>query len=191
LKNIYSKERWKEFFISNAQDATCQRIFVSDFGRVRIKDIINNTFCFAKTSQRNGFLVFTYLDTGGNPKEYAIHRAVALTFLKNIDQSHTFVIHKDLNKHNNYYKNLKFVDYKGLQKHHQKAKDFFDKTKLRDANTKLTFEQVKSIKKRLNADASFGTLTVLANEYNISLTQITRIKLGENWRHVKINNSDD
>ena len=184
MEKIYCKEKWKEFFISDAQDVAYQRIYVSNFGRIRIKDLVNNTFKFAKISERNGFLAFTYKDTNGYPLQYTIHRAVALTFLKQKDSSHIFVIHKDLNRQNNYFKNLKFVDLDGLLKYHKDKEEFYHEGKHREILTKLSLKQVKEIKKRLNSDATYTSLVELAEEYQVSTSQISRIKLGKNWKFV-------
>lgn len=185
MENIYRNENWKEFFISDALDIARQRIFVSDFGRVRIKDIDKNTFKFAETREQKGFLAFKYRDRNGYSDYYTIHRAVAFTFLTPKDESHIFVAHKDLNVHNNYFKNLKILDLAGLKEHHSDTKIFYFEERYREIPTSLTLEQIENIKQSLNNDATYGALLKLAKQYNVSTSQISQITLNRNWRHVE------
>lgn len=186
MTNVFSKEIWKEIFIKDALDTSLQRIYVSDFGRARIRNIKEETFQFAKTKTVRNYTVFVYKTKYETNKIFPIHRAVALAFVNKKDQNYDFVVHKDFNKQNNYYKNLMWLDLVGLKKYHIKKKNdkLHNNGKYREATNKLTIQQVKEIKQKLKINKKYGILTVLAKQYNVSVSQIRRIKLGKNWSNI-------
>ncbi len=186
MTNVFSKEIWKEIFIKDALDTSLQRIYVSDFGRVRIRNIEQETFRFAITKTVKNYAVFVYKTKFGTKKTFPIHRAVAIAFVNKKDQNYDFVVHKDFNNQNNYYKNLMWLDLVGLKKYHVKKKNdkLYNIGKYRKNTNKLTIHQVKEIKQKLKNNKKYGILTDLAKQYNVSVSQIRRIKLGKNWSNI-------
>ena len=121
-----------------------------------------------------------------------VHKAVAELFLpKPEDPEKKFVIHKDFDKTNNYYKNLDYYSQEQLNKRYMKHpknelykfKRMLSDTKPIPSTSKLNETQVLTIKKRLKKGY---TLRRLARQFGVSDMQIHRIKTGENWDHVKL-----
>lgn len=185
MENLFKSERWKVFEISDSNEITYQKFYISDFGRVRIRNQKESTFKFAPMIEEKGYLMFSYISNNHFHKKFAVHRAVAMAFLNKRSNSYNFVVHKDYNKHNNHYRNLKWLTVSGLKKFHEKRHEFYFEGKHREISTKLSIKQVKEIKKALKkTEASYGNLSKLAKEYHVSTSQISRIKIGENWSHV-------
>ena len=121
-----------------------------------------------------------------------VHKAVAELFLPEPkDPEKKFIIHKDFDKTNNYYKNLDYYSQEQLNercmKHPKnelyKFKRMISDTKPIPSTSKLNETQVLTIKKRLKRGY---TLRRLARQFGVSDMQIHRIKTGENWQHVKL-----
>lgn len=121
-----------------------------------------------------------------------IHKAVAELYLPAPkDPDKKFIIHKDFDKSNNDYKNLDYYSQEQLNErymHHPKNilykfKKMFRETKYVSPSSKLTENEVLTIKKRLKKGY---TLRRLARQFGVSDMQIHRIKTGENWQHVKL-----
>jgi methylphosphotriester-DNA--protein-cysteine methyltransferase len=55
-----------------------------------------------------------------------------------------------------------------------------------DEGPKLTVDKVKQIKVALFKSKKQPTLKALAKRFRVSDMQIHRIKIGENWAHVKV-----
>ena len=120
------------------------------------------------------------------------HKAVAELFLEeDPDPNKKFVIHKDFDKTNNVVTNLAWASQEDINqrvKKHPKMilwefkKQFVDQT-IKVKNSKLTELEVLTIKKRLKKGYS---LKKLAKQFGVSDMQISRIKTGENWSHVKL-----
>ena len=115
------------------------------------------------------------------------HRLVAQYFLDQPAENQTLVAHIDYDKLNNHHSNLKWMsrDENAL---HQKSSPFVIKAKAkvlngktRRTNTKLTEKQVMILKKRMNEGVS---LADLAKRNKVTVTQLSRIKRGENWGRV-------
>jgi len=71
-----------------------------------------------KGSNIRGYQVFNTKLTNGRGTSLYIHKIVAENFVKRKKEEKNFVVHKDYNKLNNQAKNLKWVDRKGMEKHH-------------------------------------------------------------------------
>jgi len=71
-----------------------------------------------KGSNIRGYQVFNTKLTNGRGTSLYIHKIVAENFVKRSKQEKNFVIHKDYDKQNNVAKNLKWVNRKGMEKHH-------------------------------------------------------------------------
>jgi hypothetical protein len=113
----------------------------------------------------------------------AIHRVIALTFVKN-PNNYNCVNHIDGNKGNNSSYNLEWctnkhnirhAEYFGLAFHH-KGEDHH--------NAILTENQVKEIKKELQKPVYKGQLTDLGKKYGVSKHCIFDIKRGKSWAYL-------
>jgi len=71
-----------------------------------------------KGSKIGGYQVFNTKLTNGRGTSLYVHKIVAEHFVKRSKEEKSFVIHRDYNKANNIAKNLKWVNRKGMEKHH-------------------------------------------------------------------------
>jgi len=119
----------------------------------------------------------------------SIAKLVARNFVSAPPSSkHIFVLHKDFNPHNNYYKNLQWGTQKDLTEHSHKSPRVKKARlhRIKNAiynNTKLTERNVVEIKKLLEKGK---TLKFIATKFSVSDMQISRIKSGENWKRITI-----
>ena len=182
MENIFKNENWKEIFLEEALDTSRQRVYVSDFGRVRIRNFDDNTFRLVDLElNKRGLYVFKYLDTTEDYKTQVVHRAVGSLFVKKKKPEDIFCVHKDYNHHNNHYKNLKWLDYEGLQDFHREKHYYYYEGKYHEMPTTLTEEQINEIKREVEDDASYPMLLKLATKYNLSTAQVSKIRLSHNW----------
>lgn len=116
------------------------------------------------------------------------HRIVALTFMEQPTKKHSFVAHLDFDKLNNHHSNLKWMTQKENTEHQQKSPHVIKAKAIANINrpvritrSKLTIHQVMVIKKQINEEVP---LSKLAKRYNVSETQLLRIKRGINWANI-------
>lgn len=116
-----------------------------------------------------------------------VHRFVAMKFVEKPSEQHSFVAHMDFDKLNNHHSNLKWMTKEEITKHNLKNPSVIkSKAKVlngpvRRSNTKLLERDVMIIKKRINEGVS---LSQLAKRYEVTETQLLRIKRGINWGKV-------
>ena len=116
-----------------------------------------------------------------------VHRLVAEYFLEKPADDKILVSHLDYDKLNNHHSNLQWMT-RDENAAHQKNSPFVIKAKekvlnspTKRTNTKLTEKQVMILKKRMNEGV---TLRELAKRNKVTVTQLARIKSGENWGKV-------
>ena len=115
-----------------------------------------------------------------------VHRMVAEFWCNKPSDMHTLVIHKDFNKLNNHYTNLKWATMEETMAHQQLSPQVIaEKIRRKEGtskgNQKLTVIRVMLIKKRLLEGRA---MRQLAKQFKVTETQIARIKKGENWTWV-------
>jgi hypothetical protein len=125
------------------------------------------------------YAVIKYPD--GRQRNRYIHRLVAQVFLKPKDAYHNFVIHKDYDRTNNAIENLELVNRRKLFEHRKESPV---PRKRRTRGYKLDENKVKRIKKLLRDENI--KLSMIAKMFGITHTQLNRIRSGENWSHVTI-----
>lgn len=114
-----------------------------------------------------------------------VHKLVAEFFLKKESEESKFVVHLDHDKLNNYWENLKWVTRDQMTIHNRENPAVKDKViPRRTKNYKLTESKVLMIKKMLKSDKN--RLKMIAKQFGITHTQLNRIRSGENWGHVKL-----
>ncbi len=117
------------------------------------------------------------------------HRLVAKYFVNQKSLKHTFVAHLDFDKTNNHHSNLQWMTQDENTIHQQKS-PYVIKAKaianinrpVRITRSKLSIHQVMVIKKQISEDVP---LRKLAKRYNVSETQLLRIKRGINWANIE------
>lgn len=168
-------EEWRDVPNSNG------RYMVSNYGRVK-------SFVFDK---ENGRIMspavlrnFYALKLHCNKVVYSwyIHKLVAEVFLpKPTSPDLTHVLHLDYNTRNNHVDNLKWVE-KAKINEKNKLKYARSNKRRKPNNTKLKESDVALLKLMLLRGV---THVEIAKLFCISEMQVTRIKRGENWGHVK------
>jgi hypothetical protein len=94
--DIDKNEIWKQIPLQLTNNI--EHYYISNFGKIKIKNKIKNNFC-----KINGYQVVSIMK-----KHFYIHRLVALTFLEN-PENKKIVNHKDGNKLNDVLENLEWV----------------------------------------------------------------------------------
>ena len=117
-----------------------------------------------------------------------IHRLVAEYFLPKPSATRTVVAHLNFDKLNNKVSNLKWMTLDENYQHQQKSPYVIEEKKLRresrqrpSSTTKLTAAKVGQLKKLLKQGKPIKDLV---KKFNVTDTQILRIKRGENWSNI-------
>jgi len=176
-------EVWVELTTDNLADS--ENYQISNYGRIKsfkveVKDgqIING-------SNIGGYKTITLRKISGKRVAKYVHRLVAEHFIERSAEDQIYVIHMDYKKDNNYFKNLQWAT-KRQKEEHQNVNPNFVKTKKQVKYSKLTEAKVRYLKKRMSDPKRKTRLKMLAKQFGISEMQLYRIKRGENWGHVKV-----
>ncbi|QJD80945.1 NUMOD4 domain-containing protein [Spirosoma rhododendri] len=187
---------WNEKWVPIAFDEVENppRYQVSNYGRLRSfqagarskagdeKQAVTGTIIKGSTIQ--GYKSLNIRAEGKTLNRY-VHKLVAEHFCDAKNADNTFVIHLDFDKQNNFYQNLKWVTKEDMIEHNRQNPNLKDRTvKRATSNYKLTESKVKIIKKLLRNDKN--RLKMIAKQFGITHTQLNRIRSGENWKHVQI-----
>ncbi|GAB3341349.1 hypothetical protein GCM10027299_55500 [Larkinella ripae] len=157
---------------------------VSNFGRMKSfqNDPKEGTLINGSTIQ--GYRSLN-IRTGGKTINRYFHKLIAESFLIRENSDQTFVIHLDHDKKNNHFQNLKWVTKDEMIEHNRSSPNILNREiPRRTRNYKLTESKVKMIKKLLKNEKN--RLKMIAKQFGITHTQLNRIRSGENWKHVTI-----
>jgi len=175
------REKWELVKFKRVKNN--KRYYVSQFGRVKSIDKTSKREILIKGAKDGrGYFRFGTRTAEGIETKF-IHKEVARAFIKQGRKKKPYVIHKDFDKTNNKYRNLKWADRSDLEKYLKEKWDHTGYVRKQGGQSKLTEAKVAMIKKYLLKDK--WTKTRIAKKYGISSTQIKRIERGENWGHVK------
>ncbi len=177
-------EKWKAFSLGDC-DPKLMAFKISNYGRVKIKTKTQTEYrMLEKFLHASGFKMFFYKKKGNKAASYYVHRAVALLFLeKTADKK--FVIHLDHDPLNNAVSNLKWVNRSELVTHQHK-----NQKRQVKKGYKLTEGRVRVIKRKLADPNNKTRIKMIAKQFGISTMQVWRIKSGENWSDVKIDDKE-
>ncbi|MFO8000774.1 MAG: NUMOD4 domain-containing protein [Marinilabilia sp.] len=185
----YWNEEWRE--IPFEKDALRKRYAVSNYGRVIsfCADDMNDA-SFVKGGTLKGYKTLP-LRPFGRSTTFYVHKLVAECFLEKTSSEQRFVIHLDYNKNNNFVENLRWANKEEMFEHQQGNPEVIRarkkmKSKKSCEGAKLTDTQVMHLKKRLSDPERKTRLKIIARQFGISEIQLHRIKRGENWGHVDI-----
>ena len=179
----YRNEIWKPYF--NEKWSEEDQYSFSNFGRVKRKKVGETEWQLSKTSFIGGYPSFWIRKKGkNNTSSCYIHRVVAELF-KERTNDQKYVIHLDFDKENNKASNLEWVNRTGLYAHHKSnPKKLARRGKV--TSSKLTEGRVRLIKKKIFDPNRKTRMRLIAKQFGISEMQLYRIKSGENWSHVKL-----
>ncbi|MDF7821751.1 HNH endonuclease [Runella sp. MFBS21] len=178
----YWNEKWVpiEFEVENPP-----RYEVSNYGRLCSYQNGEKEGTIIKGSVIQGYRSLNIRIPGGKTINRYVHKLVADIFVKRESESHKFVIHLDFDKQNNRADNLKWVTKEQMIEHNRKNPAVINrKIPTRTRNYKLTEMKVRMIKKMLKSEKS--RLKMIAKQFGITHTQLNRIRSGENWKHVTV-----
>lgn len=175
-------EKWIPILIEVEGVEKPPRYEVSNFGR--IKSFQNDSRGIViKGSVIQGYKSLNIRLEGKRTFNRYIHKLVAEGFTTKASENHKFVIHLDFDKQNNHFENLKWVTKDEMVEHNRKNPAVINKViPKRTKNYKLTETKVKMIKKLLKNEKN--RLKMIAKQFGITHTQLNRIRSGENWGHV-------
>ena len=179
----YWNEKWIRINFGEIENAPHYE--VSNYGRLKsFQGSKEGTFI--KGSVIQGYRSLNIRVNGGATINRYIHKLVAEYFLvKTADETKKYVIHLDYDKQNNYHENLKWVTKDEMTEHNRENPALLNRVMpKRTKNYKLTESKVKMIKKLLKNDKN--RLKMIAKQFGITHTQLNRIRSGENWKHVTI-----
>ncbi len=178
--DIYKDEKWVDIDLENIHPD--EKYQISNFGRIRSFKISKDKPKILKGSWITGYKALVIKLKNNKKSTFYVHKLVALYFLKKTSEDQTFVIHLDFDKSNNHCNNLKWVNAEELKEHRHNDENYESK-KIR--NAKLSESDVIKIKRMLKRKNMKPAR--IAKLFNISHTQLKRIKDGDNWSHIKIN----
>lgn len=179
---VLKGEHWKELKLKPNKNQ--KHYSISDFGRIASfkTELVEGMLLKARPTQ--GYPSVTITSAEGKHNLY-IHRLVGQYFCKQKSSKHKFVLHKDHKKENNKATNLIWATQQEQIAHAKKDPNVL-KHISPEKGPKLTADKVRLIKGELLKTKNPPTLKKLAKKFKVSDMQIHRIKIGENWGHVKI-----
>lgn len=177
-----TSEKWQRITIDGVEAPPHYE--VSSFGR--LKSFQNNPEGkFLKGSVIQGYKSLNIRLPKGKSFNRYIHKLVAEYFVEKASEDHNYVIHKDYDKHNNICSNLLWVTKEEMIEHNKSNPNVINRKRpVKSKNYKLNESKVKMIKKLLKSDST--RLKMIARQFGITHTQLNRIRSGENWGHVKV-----
>ena len=183
-KAILWTEKWTPIVIDVEGVEKPPRYEVSNFGRLRSFQN-NEKGEIIKGSVIQGYKSLNIKLPKGKSFNRYVHKLIAETFVEKPSIDHKFVIHLDFDKQSNHYENLKWVTKDEMVAHNKLNPAVINKPiPRRTKNYKLTETKVRMIKKMLQHDNT--RLKMIAKQFGITHTQLNRIRSGENWGYVKI-----
>lgn len=163
---------------------TPPRYQISNYGRLRSFQSGRAEGTVIKGSVIQGYRSLNIRWDGKTLNRY-VHKLVAEYFVNPRQADELFVIHLDHNKQNNHYQNLRWTTKAGMIEHNRNNPNLKNRAVTRPTrNYKLTESKVRIIKKLLCNEKN--RLKMIAKQFGITHTQLNRIRSGENWKHVRI-----
>ena len=158
------------------------RYAVTNYGRVIRFNTKPEDGTFANPYIMSTGYPAVFVQNNGKRTNAMVHRLVAECFLPKPAKDQVFVIHKDRDKKNNYFTNLKWVS---KQEHlqHAMSGDAWKNSYARRKRYKLNEDRVRMIRRKLAEGKT--RMRIIAKQFGITEMQLYRIKTGENWGWVK------
>jgi len=173
-------EKWKPLMFKGLTQQ--QKFEISSLGRVRRSHKKTGDWQYITGSNCKGYRIFSFrAEEKGKQITKSLHRLVAEEFIKKPSPKHQHILHLDFENSHNVVDNLKWATKEELSAH-QKTNPNYRRGLV--YNSKLSIDEVKEIK-RILRDENI-VYAQLARKYNITQTQLNRIRKGENWGNITI-----
>jgi hypothetical protein len=163
---------------------------ISNYGRIKSFAYNKTDGKILKCSVINGFKMVQITKINGPIRLY-VHKLAAQVWIPRPSDKHTFVTHLDGNLKNNQISNLEWHTRESLKEKHREMALRNEKLSNRPkvhSNSKLKESDIALLKSLLERGVVQAKIAKL---FSISEMQVTRIKRGENWGHVKPITSKD
>ena len=179
----FRNEEWKEIEF-DSKIASFEKWKISNYGR--IINCKGEEEKLLKYAHVNGYTSICLTQEVNRKKTNRfVHKLVGQHFLEKKEDD-LYVIHLDYDKKNNHVDNLKWATKREKELHQFKNPVFIEAVKNKVVRYKLDEGKVKIIKRKLASTKSKTRLKMIAKQFGVSDMQIHRIKTGENWGHVTI-----
>jgi len=178
VDNILKKEQWQMLTVDGMEPS--EKYAISNLGRIKSYKA-SPQGKIIKGSSLKGYRILNIKLKGDRRTTKYIHKLVAELFIPKENEQQKFVIHLDFDKSNNHVDNLKWVT-KETMFAHQKINPNYKRGTIN--YSKLSETDVIRLKKKLKRGKN--KLYKLAREFGITHTQLNRIRSGENWGHITI-----
>ena len=148
-----------------------------------------------KGSYSDGYKTFRYGRTINGKRTYKtilIYKLVAQFFISKESEEQKHVLHLDYVRDNDSLKNLKWATHEEWKMHCKKSPHVINSLRnltehnIKADGRKLTSTKVMHLKKLLNNPNNKTRIKMIAKQFGISEMQVSRIKSGENWGHIKV-----
>ncbi len=185
---FFASEKFKDFHNDQVRK---RKYAISNFGRVVIYTHKLEEGYFLKFNQkakiRTPYLILKPQNETSERKAHYVHQLVATNFLPPRKEGEVCVIHLDHNHENNHYSNLKWTTKVEKYEHSkQSPRVRAVQGDLMQKGNKLSKTQVIHIKRLIAKGKTRNK--IIAKQFGISEMSVYRIKRGEAWAHVKIEN---
>jgi hypothetical protein len=193
MVRFFYDELWEEFTLPYQSKF---RYAISSYGRIMSFRNSMNEGNLLKGSNVGGYRIFRYKIFQGKKiinGHFFIHKLVATHFIKEKREDQTFVLHLNHEKTNNHFRNLCWANKTEMINHNKnspaviEAKRQLIETNINGDGHKLTATNVLLIKKKIFDPNRKTRMKMIAKQFGISEMQLYRIKSGENWGHIKVN----
>lgn len=178
-KEYLPNEIWKEYRDESWHPS--YKYLISNYGRIKSLKVSKAFKGVVKGSSIKGYPTIYGVTEDRKTRNKYVHKIVAELFVAN-PENKKYVIHIDHDKKNNRAYNLRWADYKEKNAHVAE----FNKTSNVKSYAKLTETQVMRLKRILLDPKRKTRYKILARQFGVSEMQLTRIKRGENWGHIKV-----
>lgn len=185
-------EKWTPIVFEGVENSP--RYHVSSYGRLRSFQSATAANRVRAAGSTEGMLIkgsviqgyrSLNIRSGGKTLNRYVHKLVAEYFVTREKPDQTFVIHVDHDKQNNVSSNLQWATKDEMIQHNRDNPNLKNRpANQRTRNYKLTETKVLIIKKLLRNDKN--RLKMIAKQFGITHTQLNRIRSGENWKHVTL-----
>ena len=182
------KEIWKTILVHGKKPTIPYA--VSNHGRF---GVMNNGKVEVRAFKPTGGSYRYNVRQHGKNKAIFVYKEVAVAFLKKPSPKHKLVIHKDHNYLNDHVENLKWATVPEHRAHTaQSPKSILSrKKKAITSSTRakvISEKQVIALKKMIWDPKRKLSFSQLATKFGVSEMQIYRIKSGEFWYHIRVEN---